>query len=265
MSSFQPLVPLWLPKGQIKGLDVMSGRPVLMNFDTTTSSVRGEVVGLTPTRAHIHLDKTFMLFNKVMARARFRANNIVYSLSGAAMPRERREGITLVFDDVTRTNMDLLEQLGYVSEHDEQPESSEDGITKPVVRRKRTKEQQRIVYRIPPPGGIERRENYRYDLETFAVLHVLEGNITLHCTLLEVSMTGCRLFSELPYTLDEQIEVEVQFNAKGCPFRLHGTVHLKKEQEHILGLHFTRFSGRKKEQLRELIEELRSTQQEQRV
>ena len=123
------------------------------------------------------------------------------------------------------------------------------------MKRKRTKEEQRRVRREHPPGGIERRIETRHELESACTLTVLEMGSAWKCRTLEISLSGCRLFSETPFEVLAESRVEVEFVGKGQPFRLAASAKIKGD-EHLLGMHFMPMSQRCKDRLLELIGEL---------
>lgn len=243
------LVPLWIKRGQMAG-SIFDERPVLISFETKGTFMRGQMRALTATSAQIVADDPCLLCNAVRANIRFRYEDTIYSLTGMAITNECDEIITLQFDHVTRQNMAMLRSLGATpTEPLHRPVSSSSGP------RKRTKAEQRVVLHYPPPDGIERRIQPRYELETVATLVVLDKRSALKTTLLEISLSGCRLFSETPFNLPAESRVEIEFLGQGQPFRLAGEAKLKTD-EHLLGIFFSAMSSRCKERLRELIKEL---------
>jgi hypothetical protein len=225
-------------------------RPVLISLEAKGTFMRGQMRALTSTSAQIVADDPCLLHNAVRADVRFRYEDTIYSLSGMAITNECDEIITLQFDLVTRQNMAMLRSLGVTP-----PEPHHRPVPSPSGPRKRTKAEQRVVLHSPPPEGIERRVQPRYEFETVATLVVLDNGSALTTTLLEISLSGCRLFSETPFNLPAESRVEVRFLGQGLPFRLAGEAKLKRD-EHLLGVFFSAMSSRCKERLRELIHEL---------
>jgi hypothetical protein len=83
---------------------------------------------------------------------------------------------------------------------------------------------------------------------------VLEGAI-LHGDVMDLSLDGCILRLSRPYELRTDMQVEVDFNARGLPFRLPG---LTKEMHdaQVVEVRFTAMSRRKGEDLSQVISEL---------
>jgi hypothetical protein len=246
------LVPLWTKRGLLAGMD-WDERPVLITLEAQGTVMRGQVRSLTVTSAQIISDGPCLLCNKVRANVRFRAEDIIYSLSGMAISSECDESIILYFDDVTRQDMAMLRSLGVKASA--APHQRQVQVPPPSVGRKRSKAEQRVVLHHPPPGGIERRVLPRYELETVATLVILDKGLALKTTVLEVSQSGCRLFSDTPFNLPLDARVEVEFVGLGQPFRLAAEIRLKKD-EHLLGLSFAPMSCRCKDRLLEMIGEL---------
>jgi hypothetical protein len=162
------------------------------------------------------------------------------------------EGITLFFDDVTRKDMVMLRTFGVTNTPVEAPAPLPE---EPPVKPKRTKAEQRNVRHEPPPGGMERRIQPRHELEAACTLTILDKGYVWKCSLLEISLSGCRLFSDTPFNISANTRVEVDFVGKGNPFRLAADV-IVKDDEHLIGLHFVAMSSRCKDRLAELTSEL---------
>jgi hypothetical protein len=244
---------MWTAIGQSAGLDWMEKRPVLLAVEAMGTLMRGQMISLSATRAHIQSDDPFLLCNKVRASVRFRFADTVYALSGMAVSNEEDGSIRLDFDDVTRQDMALLRSLGVYC-----PDRAAFPALTPAapVLRKRSREEQRQVLHMSPPGGVERRVEARLDLETGATFHPVDHFMDLHCTLLEISLSGCRLFAETPFNLPPIPRAEVEFVGLGHPFRLAAEVKIK-EEEHLVGLRFLPMSERCRERLIDLTGELR--------
>jgi len=229
----------------------MSDRPILITVETLGAVLKGQMLSMSPTSAILKPDEPLLLYNKVRTSVRFRFADILYSLSGTAVSSEEDESFFFDFDDVTRKDMAMLRALGIASEQVCEPEAS----VRPV-RRKRTRDEQRHVLHQGPPGGVERRRDPRMELEAQARLLVVEAGVMMNCTLLEISASGCRLYSEKPFQLQQDAHVEVEFVGLGYPFRLAAEVRLKGE-EHVVGMRFTAMSTRCSERLKDLMDDLK--------
>jgi hypothetical protein len=248
------LVPLWPEKSGAMDMEWKSERPVLIAIESLGTRVLGKMLEMSPTRAQVLPDVPLLLFNKTRANVSFRVAEIAYSLSGVAITSECDESFLFEFDEVTRSDTVLQRSLGVTAAHlyefDDGPP-----LALSLDKRKRTSAEQRYVLDQPPPDGVERRVDRRQELETHASLLVLQRRQILKCTLIEVSASGCRLYSEVPFHLGKDARVEVEFVGLGQPFRLAAEIK-PKDEEHLVGLRFTYMSSRCKERLLELLGDL---------
>jgi hypothetical protein len=120
---------------------------------------------------------------------------------------------------------------------------------------KRSKEAQRRVLHQGPPKGRERRVCARHEIEATASVVILDQGRILKCLVLEMSLSGCRLFGESPIHLEQNTAVEVEFTGRGYPLRLRARVKLKSD-DHVIGLEFTYATERVSESLNDLMGEL---------
>jgi len=246
------LVPRWGPEGISSGASE-GDRPVLIALEPLGASLRGRILSMSSTHAEIRPEDSCFLFSKVSAQVRFRCSDTLYTLTGSAVSCEARRTIVLDFDKATRANIAMMRNLGMAP-------AGETGKAYPCEKKtetsKRTKEEQKKVMHIPPPDGVERRLEPRFDLDSDASLHILNTGHVMPCALLEISRSGCRLFSETPFELESETRVEVEFTGNGYPFRI-GAMIRPKSDEHITGLQFVELSPRRRAQLDDLVNELR--------
>jgi hypothetical protein len=113
----------------------------------------------------------------------------------------------------------------------------------------------RTVRHEPPPGGIERRRQSRYDLDAKAALTVLQTDKRMAGELLEISSTGCRIFTEEPNQHPARTPVEVQFVGLGLPLRLSAEIQINRT-EHVAGLIFKDVRPWTQERLHTLLDDL---------
>jgi c-di-GMP-binding flagellar brake protein YcgR len=255
MNELDVLVPLWPGECGSAGALWNLERPVLISIESLGTLARGQMLEMSPERARVQPDDPLFLFKKVRTNVRFRFADVVYSLNGTAITCDTDNCFDFDFDEVTRRDMAMLRALG-IAAHDQEEELTADLVRHMLpVRRKRSKSEQRIVLNEAPPGGVERRQNRREELETQATLLVIDRGHNWRCTLLEISASGCRLFSDKPFDLEQNMRVEVEFIGLGIPFRLAAEIKLK-EEEHLVGLHFTNMSIRCRQRLIELMGDL---------
>jgi hypothetical protein len=242
----EALVPIWTDNDPFAepGKAV---RPVLVVVETLGTTLRGQMLNLTESDARVLPNEPFLMCSNVRVTTRFRSNDVVYSLSGLTLACDTDGSFGVVFDQITRQRMTAI--------HGGAKEDEQATAPRPEAPRKRSKADQRRVLHSGPPGGIERRVHKRHELEVAATLVVVDMGQIYKCTLLEVSLSGCRLFNENPIHLAQNTQVEVEFCGRGYPLRLGGEVRVKSD-EHVIGLEFSKASMRTRERLGELISEL---------
>lgn len=246
------LVPIWKDENTPEVLGMTPDRPILIVLEALGVVLHGQMLDLRPTYARVLPREPFLMCGNVRVRVRFRFKDVVYSLSGRSFPSDREVGFGIEVNSVTRQN--ILIYAG--PEEGSLPAILTDGFE---GKTKRSKEAQRKVLHQPPPGGKERRMCTRHDLEAMASLVVIDRGRMLKCLVLEVSLSGCRLFGESPINLDQDTPVEVEFTGRGYPLRLRAIVKPKSD-EHVIGVEFTQASERVIESLNDLIAELEENQ-----
>lgn len=246
----EALVPIWTNDDSSSEPD-NNDRPVLVVVETLGATLRGKMLNLTQTNARILPSESFLMCSNVRVTVRFRSNDVIYSLSGLTVSCDVDDSFGVSFDQITRQKMTAI--YGGVNTVEQTLPPS------PETPRKRTKAEQRRVLHQDPPGGVERRVHTRHEMEVAATLVVVDKGLVFKCTLLEVSLSGCRLFHETPLKMNQNTQVEVEFCGRGFPLRLGAAVKVKSD-EHLIGLEFNKASMRTQERLSELIAELKSDQ-----
>lgn len=257
------LIPVWIRKNDSCASKDFPARPVLIHIAAPPTTLHGQLLELKPTTLRVQPDVPILLCASVQVEIRFRLGEVVYSLTGAALPNLTSDDLVFEFDSVTRRKIATLR--GYLMEvglllnenHEWEPEEHTPARRAMPAPAKPTKAELRRVCRLPPPGGIERRVHSRHELDTTATLVVVEKGVVFRCDLLEVSLGGCRVFSDNPVTIPDQALVEVDFIGRGYPIRV-ATVVRENRDGHVLGMQFQKMSARLRERLQELIEELRA-------
>lgn len=255
MGITKTLIPHWDAK-QNGAMADRSERPVLIALERTGAFLRGQILSISSTHAEILPDDTCHLFRKIGANLRFRIGETEFSLTGMAISCEPRRTIVLELDRPTRTNLALMRSQG-IAPMDRAlghfPAGGTGGA--PVVRR-RSKEEQRTVLHLPPPNGIERRIEPRFNLDVRASLYLCEAGGMLSCTTLEVSRTGARLFFENPPLLQADTHVELAFRGNGEFHRISAQVRPKLDT-HLTGLLFVDLNARRQTRIDDMVDELR--------
>jgi len=248
MFTTEVLVPLWTDENTPAALGALPDRPVLIVLEALGVVLHGQMLELRPTYARVLPREPFLMCGNVRVRVRFRFKDVVYSLSGRSFASDREVGFGIEISSVTRQNIPI-----YSGPVEASLPSALTGNFEGKT--KRSKEAQRRVLHQGPPGGKERRICARHEIEAMASLVVLDRGRIFKCLVLEVSLSGCRLFGESPIHLEQDTPVEVEFTGRGYPLRLRANVKPKSD-EHVVGLEFTQASERVIESLNDLISEL---------
>ena len=265
MFTAEALVPLWAEKTGISDLDQMAARPVLIVV--SGKILRGEMLQLTMARARVMPLDPFLLWSSVHVKIRFMCGNVTYNLTGMTISSHADNSFSFDFDSVTRKYMTIegkrLGDAGLMDKPTQQKAvltiGSEDPVDTPEKKPDKSAQNATmsalVVRHEEPPGGRERRVHRRYDIDAEAKLSVVNSNRTIVCTVLELSLSGCRVHSEIPHGIDRGAMVEVQFVDCGLPLRIAANVQVKTG-EHLIGLKFQNMSVRMKERLNNLIWEV---------
>jgi c-di-GMP-binding flagellar brake protein YcgR len=99
----------------------------------------------------------------------------------------------------------------------------------------------------------------RHALETCAIVHLIDLAADLHGHMVDISLSGCRIRTERRFPLGIFRRVEVEFRIEGLPFRLGGVTQTIHDPFNV-GIRFLDLSDRKREQLLQLIDEIRMSE-----
>jgi PilZ domain len=111
---------------------------------------------------------------------------------------------------------------------------------------------------------IERRKEPRHPVDTGAEIRLLDIAAKLEGRIVDVSMGGCRIRTNLPFPLGVFRRVETQFRIEGLPFRLAGVTQAIYDPFNV-GIRFLNISDRMREQLAQLIEEIKELRERERA
>ena len=111
---------------------------------------------------------------------------------------------------------------------------------------------------LPPrrPAGRERREQSREEVDTSAVIYLIKIASKLSGRILDLSLSGCCIRTDERFPVGIYTRVETEFRIEGLPFRLGGVIQSIHDRHHV-GIRFLDVSDRKREQVEQLIEEIR--------
>jgi c-di-GMP-binding flagellar brake protein YcgR len=102
----------------------------------------------------------------------------------------------------------------------------------------------------------ERRVQAREEVDTTAVIFLINIASRLQGRILDLSLGGCRIRADERFPVGIYTRVETEFRLEGLPFRLGGVVQAIHDRRTV-GIRFLDMSSRKREQVAQLIEEIR--------
>ena len=115
---------------------------------------------------------------------------------------------------------------------------------------------------IETPGGPrELRAHPRLNVDSSALLYLIDLRAEIHGRIIDLSMGGCLIHTHRPFPVGIFRRVETEFRLHGLPFRLAGVTQ-SLYGTHRVGIRFLDMSSRKREQLNELIGEVMDYQTE---
>lgn len=109
----------------------------------------------------------------------------------------------------------------------------------------------------PPPA--ERRAHSRHAVDTTANIFLVRTGSRLSGRIVDLSIGGCRIFCDQRFPVGIFTRIEAEFRIEGITFRLGGVVQGIYDRR-IVGIRFLDMSHRKREQLEQLIEEIKAAQ-----
>jgi c-di-GMP-binding flagellar brake protein YcgR len=111
----------------------------------------------------------------------------------------------------------------------------------------------------PPTPARDRRKEPRLAVDGTATLHLLDPAIRLRGRILDLSLSGCQFRTDDCFPMGIYRRVEIEFHLDGLPFRIGGVTQ-SIHKKHKVGVRFLNLSERKREQLVELIAEIKELQ-----
>jgi len=107
--------------------------------------------------------------------------------------------------------------------------------------------------------GVRRRFEPRHDVETSAVIHLIDLAADVQGRIVDLSPGGCHIRTDRRFPVGVFRRVEVEFRIEGLPFRFGGVTQAIYDPFNV-GIRFLDLSDRKREQLLQLIEEIENTE-----
>jgi hypothetical protein len=132
------------------------------------------------------------------------------------------------------------------------------------ARQAEEKAQRQTPVQIPAPvepDKYDRRAALREKVDTSAVMDLVKIALQLRGSIVDLSLSGCRIHTDERFPADIDTWVETEFRLNGLPFRLGGVVRVIYDQ-HTVGIRFLYRSTRMREQVEELMEDIREMKEQ---
>jgi hypothetical protein len=100
-----------------------------------------------------------------------------------------------------------------------------------------------------------RRAHPRYAVDEVSTLLLVSHGLSLESHILDLSLEGCRLRTQAPYTAGTYARVEVTFKVNGIAFRCVGIIQWT-DGLHLVGIRFVEMISRRSEELVEVMCEM---------
>jgi c-di-GMP-binding flagellar brake protein YcgR len=104
-------------------------------------------------------------------------------------------------------------------------------------------------------GQEKRRSDPRYGVDEDARLLLVKHGSTLACRVVDLSLGGCRLWTQERFPAPVEVYVEVSFRVRGLAFRFSGVTKWTDGQ-HLVGIRFSDVPARRKDELVEALFEI---------
>jgi c-di-GMP-binding flagellar brake protein YcgR len=110
------------------------------------------------------------------------------------------------------------------------------------------------------PDLRDRRETSREAVDTTAMIFLVKIASRLRGRILDLSLTGCHIRTDERFPVGIYTRVETEFRLEGLPFRLGGVIQVIHDR-HTVGIRFLDMSSRKREQVKQLMEDIREVKE----
>jgi hypothetical protein len=96
----------------------------------------------------------------------------------------------------------------------------------------------------------------RQEIDSRVVIRLIDLAADVHGRIIDISLGGCRIHTDRPFPVGVFRRVEVEFRIEGLPFRFAGVTQAIYDPRSV-GIRFLDLSERKREQLQQLLDEIR--------
>lgn len=106
-----------------------------------------------------------------------------------------------------------------------------------------------------PSKPRDRRVQARHEVDTTAIILLVNVASQLRGRIVDLSVSGCRIRSDERFPVGIYTRIEVEFYLQGLPFRLGGVIQAIHGRDTV-GIRFLDLSDRKRKQVLDLIDEI---------
>jgi hypothetical protein len=247
--------------------DVDAEAEVLLVGRASTHPCR--IVDLSLQGCRVRTKERFPVGAAVRVEVSFKVRGLALRFSGVTQWTDGRKLAGIRFAGVAARRMEeLVEALGEVeAENAAKAESAEAAALKPVdgaaaeaqgLGKPQGTSGPAAGSAHIKPARSERRVQSREAVDTSAVIHLINIASRLPGQIVDLSLDGCRIRVEQRFPVGIYTRVETEFFLEGLPFRLGGVTQAIHDRERRnVGIRFLDMSERRREQLVQLIAEIR--------
>lgn len=244
---WKPLSNAWRGNERRKSERLPTDQPVRIVVAATGSTIHGRLQILGETGCCVEPDEPFLVWNPIRAEIRFEANQTQFRLCGMTRGSRGGKSFGVEFDSIAAERLAelklLLPQRRMPKAEPEKAAQPAEAVPEPVKDNK-------------PPEGRDRRAHERIALQASADLLVIGTGELLSIHVLDISQSGCRVCLNQPHEIAMGTTVEIRMKLNGIPVRLGGVIQVRLN-DLTFGIKYIELSGRKRDQMVELIEEIK--------
>ena len=273
---WKPLSDAWKGNERRSSERKETDQPVRILVPAREVTIHGRLKNLSARGCCVEPNEPFLVWNSVRVEIRFEASQMQFKLAGVTRGNRGGKNFGIEFDSMSAESLAELRlllpkrQLPHkiaevevsLAEEEAAPLADAETITPgepsntAKIKGRKSGKFAGIVRVEKPPGGRERRIHARYLMEAQAVMLLVKSGESISGHVLEISQSGCRIYLDNPFDKELGTHVEVNFSLHGIPVRMAGVSQVRMNTRTI-GIKFFELSGRKHEQLLELITEIR--------
>jgi len=195
---------------------------------------------------------------QLRVEAAFRVRGVAFRFSGVTEWTDGTGLFGVRFVDIPIRRRDELVEVLRELESDSGAAGATGAAEQPVPTAEVAVRQPSLKASAGPAKG-ERRTQSRHEVDTSAVICLVNVGSRLSGRILDLSLGGCRISTEQRFPVGIYTRVEAEFRLQGLPFRLGGVIQAIHNRN-LVGIRFLDVSERKRDQLEQLIEEVEEMQ-----